>query len=363
MRIFQNTAASRIFPPPLNRRIKNETRFAGKVSVILGDCIGGIHTLGPVLAGAETAFYTSGENEDLQRCWARENGLSAAVGLEDILLAQIEEHRTEVFYNFDWTHFDSKFTRRLPMSVRSRIGWHAAPPISADMSGYLIVCNFPTLIKQYQAAGLRSDYFAPAHDPMLDKYSVSNDRPIDVLFVGTYSRAHKRRAAALEAVARLGTRFNVAFALDRSRMNRLAETPLGWFGPLNKYRRPPPVVAIGQEPVFGRDYYNLLSQAKIVLNGAGDIGGSDRGNMRCWEAMGARALLLSDAGDYPAGMIDGKTMRTYSSPSETVEIIEEMLANTMERERIANAGHKMIKNRYSKDAQWKDFQQLVTKHF
>ncbi len=31
----------------------------------------------------------------------------------------------------------------------------------------------------------------------------------------------------------------------------------------------------------------LLSNAKIVLNGAIDISGEDRGNMRCFEALGS----------------------------------------------------------------------------
>jgi hypothetical protein len=363
MRIFQNTAATRNFAPILDRRLRKETDFASKVTAILADGSSGIHTLLPVLSGAPNAFYTHGDNIDLQRCWAREKGLPATVGLEEILLAQIEEHKTEALYNFDWAHFDSKFAKRLPASVKARIGWYAAPPIGADMTGYLIVCNFPTLLKQYHNAGLRCDYFAPAHDPMLDAAAGSDDRDIDVLFVGGYSRYHTRRAPVLEAVAGLANKYNITFALDRSRVTRLAETPLGWLGPLRKHRRPAAVRKVAQEPVFGREYYKFLSRAKIVLNGAGDIGGDDRGNMRCWEAMGARSLLLSDAGVYPSGMIDKETMRTYNSAHEATEIIEDMLSNTDERQRIANAGYGMIKTSYSKTLQWDDFQRLVARHF
>jgi Glycosyl transferases group 1 len=365
MRIFQNTAATRSYAPILDRRLKKEPDFAGKVGAILESCTNRIHILLPVISGTENAFYTHGDNIELQRCWAHKKGLPATADLEEILLAQIEEHRTEVFYNFDWAHFDSKFAKRLPGSVKAQIGWYAAPPIDADMTGYLIVCNFPTLLKQYQSAGLRCDYFAPAHDPFLDAAagSGSDDRDIDVLFVGGYSRYHTRRAPVLEAVAGLANKYNITFGLDRSRVTRLAETPLGWLGPLRKHRRPAAVRKAAQDPVFGREYYNLLSRAKIVLNGAGDIGGDDRGNMRCWEAMGARSLLLSDAGVYPSGMVDNETMRTYNSAHEATEIIEDMLSNTVERERIANAGYEMIRTSYSKAAQWDDFQRLVAKHF
>ena len=35
--------------------------------------------------------------------------------------------------------------------------------------------------------------------------------------------------------------------------------------------------------------------------------------MRCFEALGARSLLLSDQGNYPDGMNNGRTITTYSS--------------------------------------------------
>ena len=50
-----------------------------------------------------------------------------------------------------------------------------------------------------------------------------------------------------------------------------------------------------------------------MLNGAIDMAGPDRGNMRCFEAMGCGALLVSDVGNYPVGMEAGVTMETYAS--------------------------------------------------
>ena len=120
---------------------------------------------------------------------------------------------------------------------------------------------------------------------------------------------------------------------------------------------------MAQEPVFGRAYYDLLARSKIVLNGAGDIGGNDRGNLRCWEALGARTLLLSDEGTYPAGMVDGETIRIYRSPKHAIELIEDSLGNFEGRRRVATAGHNMIRTRYSKAAQWASFQRLVAEHF
>ena len=184
-----------------------------------------------------------------------------------------------------------------------------------------------------------------------------------MLFVGGYSQYHSKRVAVLEAVAALDGKYKVVFALARSRLNRIAETPLGLLGPLRQYCRPERIRAVAQEPVFGRAYYDLLARSKIVLNGAIDMAGNDRGNMRCWEALGARTLLLSDEGNYPAGMVDGETIRTYRSPRHAIELIGDSLGNFEGCRCVAAAGHDMIRTRYSKAAQWASFQRLVAEHF
>ena len=105
--------------------------------------------------------------------------------------------------------------------------------------------------------------------------------------------------------------------------------------------------------------YRTLSNAKIVLNGAGEVGGRDRGNMRCFEAMGCGALMLTDEGIYPAGMVDGQTMATYRDPADAVAAIERLLAADEERTMIARNGLEMISTVYSKKEQWTRFQAIV----
>ena len=117
--------------------------------------------------------------------------------------------------------------------------------------------------------------------------------------------------------------------------------------------------SIARGPIFGRDYYDVLSTAKIVLNGSIDAAGRDRGNMRCFETLGAGSLLLSDGGNYPEGMIDRQTIVTYKSPEDVVRQIRRLLDGSEERARIAQAGHDMLATRYSKQLQWKQFETLV----
>jgi hypothetical protein len=193
----------------------------------------------------------------------------------------------------------------------------------------------------------------------MDRYAANTERPIDVLFVGGYSRHHRRRAEVLEAVAAQGCESNIVFHLDRSRLTRLAESPLGRLLPLKKHRRPAEICAVTADPVFGLDLYEAISRAKIVLNGAVDMAGDDRGNMRCFEAMGCGALMVSDAGNYPSGMVDEETMLTYTGVGDVVSVVTNSLASPVKLTERAQQGYAMISSRYNKSNQWDTFQKIV----
>lgn len=360
MRIFQNSGISRSYIPRLDQLTSRLDGFAESRDRFIADRYGSCHILQPVLDGNPEAFFTTGNNISLQRKWALAQGLPVKTSLSDILRAQIEQHRTEVFYNLDPMRDSDKFTSKLPGCVKHSVAWRAAPSANADFSDYdLMVCNFPTILKSYTDKGIRSAYFTPAHDSFMDKFAANTDRSIDVLFVGGYSRHHRRRAETLEIVSALKKELNVVFHLDRSRLNRLAESPIGQLLPLQNHRRPPSIRAVSVDPVFGLDLYAAISTAKVVLNGAVDMAGNDRGNMRCFEAMGCGALMISDAGNYPAGMVDGKTMLAYKDANHAVKLIRHSISENIKTEYIAKQGWQLMVQHYGKAAQWKNFQQLV----
>jgi hypothetical protein len=362
MRLFQNSA---VYPAYTFRHCHGcqaAPTFQAQSACFLEHRYGALHFLAPVLSGDSTAFFTNGDDELLQRAWAREMGLPAKASLVAILLAQVESHRTEVFYNLDPMRYGNDFVRKLPGCVRKTVAWRAAPSPGADFGEYdLLVCNFPSLLRSYQEQGWRAEYFAPAHDPVMDEYASDRERTIDVLFVGGYSRHHGRRAAVLKAVAGLGSRYRIEFCLGRSRLTRLAESAAGYFPFMGRHRRSRAVRAVSREPVYGRDLYALISRSKIVLNGAIDMSGQDRGNMRCFEAMGCSALLLSDAGLYPTGMQDGETLVAYSSPSQARELVERVLSDWSCYQEVARRAHRMVRALYSKEHQWREFQRLVSR--
>ena len=339
MRLFQNARYYPSLRPKIRELTRDSSTFAGKIDAFLNFRESAAHILLPVEQRAEWAFFTNGDDRDVQQVWAREHGLKSTASADEILRAQIEAHRADVFYNLDATGWTGDFMKRLPGCVKKTIAWHAAPFRNVSFSGYdLVVCNFPSILAALSEQGCRTEYFFPAYDPEFAPFASRKDRPVDVLFVGGYSRHHRRRAAVLEAVAGLAGEHNVVYRLDRSRLCRLAESPLGYLLPLASHRRPPSIRAIAQQPIFGRDYYEALSAAKIVLNGAIDMAGADRGNMRCFEALGSGSLLLSDAGNYPEGMRDGETIVTYNSPEDAVRQIRSLLAASETRTRYRARG-------------------------
>jgi glycosyltransferase involved in cell wall biosynthesis len=360
LRLFQNARYYPSLGPRIHELTRDRSTFTGKIDAFLNFRESAAHILLPVEQRAEWAFFANGDDKAVQRVWAREHGLSRRASLSEILKAQIEEHRTDVFYNLDATGWSADFIKNLPGCVKCVIAWHAAPFRNVAFSVYdLVVNNFPSILAKLSAEGCRTAYFFPAYDPEFAPYAARQDRPVDVVFVGGYSRHHRRRAEVLEAVARLAEKYNIVYHLDRSRLCRLAESPLGQLLPLASHRRPPAIRAITKAPKFGLDYYEVLSHAKIVLNGAIDMSEEDRGNMRCFEALGAGSLLLSDEGNYPDGMNDGKTITTYKSPEHAVQQVEALLDAPEKRIAIARAGHEMISTRYSKELQWKRFEKLV----
>jgi hypothetical protein len=361
MRVYQNVFAYASYVRHLGGSIpaSRQASFDTWHQSFVRDRYCSVHHLIP--DGDSDVFLACNAIEPMQRAWASARGMPGQTPLAEIVLAQVEEHRSEVFYTQDPGRYGPDFLRRLPSCVRHRICWQSPPAPAGDLSSYdVVVNNFPTSLAEYATQGVRTAYFTPSYDPAMADLSAGQDRPIDVAFVGGYSRHHQKRAAVLEDVANLCGHRHVVFALDRSRLTRLAESPLGWLLPLARHRRPAAIRKAAVDPVFGRDMYRLFAQAKIVLNGAVDSAGVDRGNMRCFEALGCGALMLTDPGRYPEGMEDGETMIVYRDGGNVRSVVEALLSEPDRMSELAARGRDMLRARYSKQAQWQRFVSIVS---
>jgi hypothetical protein len=355
VRIFQNNGLSRGFR--IRRSDEPRESFTAERARFLDTRFAASHILLPVFSDSPDAFYTNGDDEHLQTLWAREHGLKTN-SLEQILLAQIEQHRTEVFYNLDPMRYGSSFIDKLPSCVKKSICWRAAPSGNADLTKYdLVVCNFQSVLDDWRRKGCKIACFFPAHDPAMDAYAEARREELDLIFIGGFSRHHVKRSEALKAAAS-ASGIDARFYLEDSRLTRLANF-LPFVPGLGAYRHPEEIRAVRSGPIYGRDAYAALSRTRIVFNGAVDMAGEDRGNMRCFEATGCGAVLLTDSGRYPEGFTDGITMVTYSSIDQIPELIKRLIEDVSWANSVAQAGRDMVKDLYSKERQWTKFQELV----
>ncbi len=317
------------------------------------------HILQPVYDKNPEVRFTVGNDAHLQWQWARENGFKAG-NLNEILLAQIEEHRAEVIYSLEPVIYNSSFLRMLPGCVKHRICWHASPLFGADLSLYdLRVCNFPPYLEDWKRNNIRGSWFSPSHDPSMLPFADNKDRPIDIAFVGFYSRLHRRRNALLEAIARLQGKYRIDFRLMCPRWKSLAEVRI-----LHRIKLPIPYLPralrkVSQPGVYGVDMYDVFGRSKIVFNASVDMAKGHRINMRCFESLGCGACMVSDAGIYPDGFEPGHQFAVYDDQDRACALIEELLADSQRRLAMAERGRRLIENKYSKQWQWKAFQDLV----
>jgi len=95
------------------------------------------------------------------------------------------------------------------------------------------------------------------------------------------------------------------------------------------------------EPVFGLDYFHLISRAKILFNLHADSAGFTVDNMKMFEATGMGTCLLTDSGHNLTDLFEpDHEIVTYSSMSELQSKIKYLNDHGQVRLNIARAGQK-----------------------
>jgi spore maturation protein CgeB len=92
-------------------------------------------------------------------------------------------------------------------------------------------------------------------------------------------------------------------------------------------------------PVFGLDFYDLLSRSDITLNVEADINMGVTANMRMFEATGVGACLLTEDTPNIGDLFESDyEVVTYASTEECIEKSQYLLKNPTVRNSIAEAG-------------------------
>jgi hypothetical protein len=361
MRVFQFHSFYKPYLDFINKKYPEakSVSYAQRLQLILGHRFQAAHILQPAYDSALDFQFTVANDHLLQYQWAREKSLLEH-DFKKILLAQIEEHRADVVYALDPIAYDSEFIRSLPGCVKKSICWLASPIGRADLSAYdLRICNFPPFIKAWENLGLKCPWFSPSHDPVMRRYADNEDRPIDISFVGQYSQWHTTRNQLLESVAALSQKYLISFRLMCPHWKPLSRRRYINHIPLPIHYLPKNLRMVSGPPVFGIEMYELFGQSKIVVNAAIDMSGEYRVNMRCFEALGCGAVMVSDEGRYVDGMTPGVHFRTYRDPADAVAQIESILSTPDQAQKMSNAGRGFIETSFPKERQWEIFQALV----
>lgn len=361
MRVFQFGTGYPQYYADFERRFPaaREATFAERLELLRHDRSLGVHLLAPIDRRDPSAAFTFANDDVLQRAWAKERSFVPKHAV-DVLLAQIEEHRSEVVYSLNPVQFPSEFVKRLPACVKKTVCWQASPHPRTDFSAYDVrVCNFPHILETWRQRGERAAYFSPAVDPEALMLADNTNRSIDVCFVGQYSPDHKVRNHLLEEVARLSSQYQVCLALMHAPRRSLLD--IRYLRRLTRFLPglPASLRRVAVPPVFGREMYALLARSRIVINAAVDMSGTFRGNMRCFEAMGCGACMLSDAGEYPPGMRPGVDFAVFSGHAEALASIHRLLGEPDKRQALAQQGTRQLADAFSPDRQWAAFQEIV----
>lgn len=361
MRIFQNIHLYPEHVAIINAKVGRNASFKQRIETLIKHGLNGPHLLLPVVDGSSNAFLTTTADPLTQRQWAVENDLPPHTRPHDVLVAQLKAYKPDVFYTHGSGYFPEQVRQQLPSLCKMNVCWKGPPDFSSGLAGFnLLVNNFPASLPKYEEiASIKTGYLTPSFDTAMEPDCFKTERDVDILFAGSYSRHHRRRSEIISELGKLANTYNLKYCLHFDKITRVANSPMGLLPVISKYRAPKDVRQNSSSPVFGADMYREFSRAKIVVNCAIDVAGNERGNIRCFEAMGCGALLISDEGNYPPGMKDGVNMLTYTTPQNLIDVIRRILANEPERQRLASEGLKLARSTYGKQAVWDNFKNLV----
>lgn len=366
MKVFQ---ISHIYPEYISffeqkYNISPDTSYKEILSFLKQDAYLGCHVLHPFFSKDNNNFYTLYDYKNLQLKWAVENNFDS-IDLKEILIAQIEKIKPDVIYNLSTQNLDETFFKKL--SIKSKvICWNAdAGSIQKiNLKWYNALLTSSTLALEANRNAIK---FHPSTDEIMKSFS-NVEKKYDIIFYGQYSHdSFKERRDYIDNLIKycLKNKFKFKFCLIyvEKKQPLINKRYLWNISFLQKYTPPRKISKYFSKPVFGKDVYKLISEARIVFNISGGLTefGNYKFNNRIFETLGVGSFMLSDDGVYPKYMKKGKHFDVYTNFKDLTEKIKYYLTNSEERELIAESGHKMINAFYSKEKQWENFKSIVKK--
>ncbi len=264
--------------------------------------------------------------EPLQRLWARENafpdGIAWTMSLETIMAEQVERFRPDVIFLQDAGHISTSM-----LQLWKSEGYMVAAQCSCALSPRVdvasidvIFTSLPTHISGFKRF-TQAEYLPLAFDPRMTP--VESERDIDISFVGGVGRESHWMAGTdvLEEIAKeFGPRFH-------------------WYGyGIENLKQYSALRACFRGSAFGKEMYSIYGRSRIVVNRHGEIAQGFTNNLRCFEATGCGALLMTEKSYNSENLFPVDTVGTYRDAKELISKIHHFLNNEAGRRLVAKFG-------------------------
>ena len=367
MKVYQCIRAYDLYIPAFERkyRIKdNNYSFSELRELLINDGFASTYILQPAFKKNEKDFFfTLWNYETLQFKWAEENGLKTT-DLDEIRMAQIEEFKPDIYYNFSPNKDNYSTQKILNKKELLKICWDAVitnqPPFHKNYD--LRLTLFEPYVKFWEQYGFKSALLPPAFSPLSENLN-QNEKDIDILFYGQYSDYFfSERNKLLTELIKWSEKKGYNFELHLQFPNQ--KKPLIDIRGFRRFMHWMPVAPriindIALPPIYGRELYETIARSKIVVNAFTNYNGLFKDNMRNYEATSCGAFLISEDGIYPEHFNPNTGFYVYNSPSDLFDKIEKVLTLADQGFGIAKETRERLKSFYSKENQWLKFTEAI----
>ena len=305
--------------------------YATQINALLDDGFSDTHIFTrPLRAHGFETFQVIANNPVSQGTWLKENGLPVGdpVDCAQATALQIERFAPDIVYTTDVIVLGTPFFKGLKTRPRLIAGWRGFPlPSGTDLSAYdLILTSFDRIFAEAKACGARTvERFHPGVPEDCPVLAEKREITWDVVFSGTITQEHMKRAAMVNMLAEMSSDQTAGFSFGIFMPNASALSPLAQ--------------RLNQGARWARDMLRLLRSARIVVNIDADAFGGQPPNMRLIEATGVGAFLLTaNHPELPHFFQPATEVETFRTPNELAAKVLYYLANPDQGAEIARRG-------------------------
>lgn len=260
--------------------------------------------------------------ELLQGRWAMEYRGWQSGSLKAIALEQIAEFKPDCLFLQDVSFFDAATLESL--SRKYLLAAQISCPMPKVENVRQLSCvftSFPHYVDRIKAMGVPTVQFLPLAFDVRMLSEESPKKQFDISFVGGVGRNSHWRAGTdvLEAVAK-------AFP-DQCHFYIYGRENLAKDSPLHSVSGP---------AAWGREMYSVYGRSKIVINRHGEVAEGYTNNLRCYEAQGVGALMITEHSKNNSDLFPHAP--TYRDADDLIGILKSFLKFEDSRAQLAKRG-------------------------